>query len=66
MALIELRKLTKSYRVYQKREGLMASLRGLFRREYREVLAVRGIDLDVIKANSWLSWAPTAQVRRRR
>jgi ABC-2 type transport system ATP-binding protein len=47
MALIELRKLTKSFRVYQKREGLMASLRGLFRREYREVLAVRGIDLDV-------------------
>jgi ABC-2 type transport system ATP-binding protein len=47
MALIELRNLTKSFRVYQKREGLMASLRGLWRREYREVRAVRGIDLDV-------------------
>jgi ABC-2 type transport system ATP-binding protein len=47
MALIELRNLTKSFRVYQKREGLMASLRGLWHREYREVCAVRGIDLDV-------------------
>jgi ABC-2 type transport system ATP-binding protein len=47
MAIIELRNLTKSFRVYQKREGLLASLRGLFHREYREVRAVRGIDLDV-------------------
>ncbi len=47
MAIIELRQLTKSYRVYQKREGLLASLAGLFRRQYREVQAVRGIDLDV-------------------
>jgi ABC-2 type transport system ATP-binding protein len=47
MAIIELRRLAKSYRVYQKREGLLASLSGLFRREYREVQAVRGIDLDV-------------------
>ncbi|HPM81073.1 MAG TPA: ABC transporter ATP-binding protein [Candidatus Anammoximicrobium sp.] len=47
MAIIELRALSKSYRVYQKAEGLRASLRGLFRREYREVRAVRGIDLDV-------------------
>jgi ABC-2 type transport system ATP-binding protein len=47
MAIIELRKLSKSYRVYQKNEGLLASLRGLMRREYREVQAVRGVDLDV-------------------
>ena len=47
MAIIELRKLAKSYRVYQKREGLLASVRGLFHRQYREVHAVRGIDLDV-------------------
>lgn len=47
MAIIELRGLTKSYRVYQKAEGLRASIRGLFRREHRDVLAVRGIDLDV-------------------
>jgi len=47
MAIIEIENLTKSYRVYQKKEGLSASLRGLFRREYREVEAVRGINLQV-------------------
>ncbi len=47
MSIIEVRKLTKSYRVYKKREGLAESIRGLFRREYREVEAVKGIDLDV-------------------
>lgn len=47
MAIIEIEKLAKVYRVYQKSEGLMASLRGLFRRQYREVRAVRGIDLHV-------------------
>jgi ABC-2 type transport system ATP-binding protein len=47
MAIIELDNLTKSYRVYQKQEGLWGSLRGLFRREYREVRAVRGITLRV-------------------
>ena len=47
MAIINLNGLAKSYRVYQKQEGLLASMRGLFNREYREVLAVRGIDLQV-------------------
>ena len=47
MAVIEIAGLTKSYRVYQKNEGLAASLRGLWRREYREVQAVRSIDLQV-------------------
>ncbi len=47
MSIIEVRQLTKSYRVYKKREGLRESLRGLFHREYSEVEAVRGIDLDV-------------------
>lgn len=47
MNAIEIRGLRKSYRVYQKKEGLWASLTGLFQREYREVEAVRGIDLDV-------------------
>ena len=45
--VVQIRGLTKSYRVYQKKEGLAASLRGLFHREYREVKAVRGIDLAV-------------------
>ncbi|MFM7845115.1 MAG: ATP-binding cassette domain-containing protein [Planctomycetota bacterium] len=47
MAVIEIAGLTKSYRVYQKNEGLAASLRGLWRREYRDVEAVRAIDLQV-------------------
>ncbi|HND56004.1 MAG TPA: ATP-binding cassette domain-containing protein, partial [Pirellulaceae bacterium] len=47
MAVIEIEGLAKSYRVYQKAEGLWASLRGLFHREYRDVEAVRGIDLQV-------------------
>ena len=47
MAIIEIEGLAKSYRVYQKEEGLAASLKGLFRRRYREVKAVRGIDLQV-------------------
>src|SRR5688572_23474470 len=44
---IRIRGLAKSYRIYQKREGLWSAVKGLFRRDYREVHAVRGIDLDV-------------------
>ena len=47
MAIIEISRLAKSYRVYQKQEGLLASLSGLFRRQYRTVEAVREIDLAV-------------------
>ena len=47
MAIVEIQGLAKSYRVYQKREGLAASISGLFRREYRTIRAVRGIDLAV-------------------
>lgn len=47
MPIIEVRELTKSYRVFKKREGLMESVRGLFHREYTEVQAVRGINLEV-------------------
>ncbi len=47
MSAIEIRGLRKSYRVYQKKEGLWASLTGLLQREYRDVDAVRGIDLEV-------------------
>jgi len=47
MAIIEIEGLAKSYRIYQKQEGLLASVRGLFKRTYRDVEAVRGIDLSV-------------------
>lgn len=45
--IIEIQQLTKSYDVYQKKEGLLASIQGLFHREYKTVEAVRGIDLTV-------------------
>src|SRR6478672_10329976 len=47
MAVIEIEHLSKSYRVYQKQEGLRAAVRGLFRREYRDVQAVRDVSLAV-------------------
>ena len=47
MPAIEVHGLAKTYRVYQKQEGLLAALRGLVHREYRLVEAVRGIDLEV-------------------
>jgi ABC-2 type transport system ATP-binding protein len=47
MAIIEIEKLSKSYKVYQKQEGLMAAVRGLWHRDYRQVDAVRSIDLKV-------------------
>jgi ABC-2 type transport system ATP-binding protein len=47
MPIIDIQQLTKTYRVYQKSEGLGAAIRGLFKREYKEVRAVRGIDLAI-------------------
>ena len=47
MAIIEIKNLSKSYRVYQKSEGLLSSVKGLFHREYREVHAVRDINFSV-------------------
>ena len=66
MSIIEIQGLQKSYRVYQKREGLGASLGGLFRREYRDVQAVRGIDLTVEGGSSSPFWGPTGPARRPR
>jgi ABC-2 type transport system ATP-binding protein len=47
MAIIEARELTKVYRVAQKTAGLWGSLRGLYRREYKEVRAVDGISFTI-------------------
>ena len=47
MAVIQIEGLSKSYRVYQKPEGLWASIGGLFRRRYRTIEAVRSIDLTL-------------------
>jgi ABC-2 type transport system ATP-binding protein len=47
MPVVEIQNLSKNYRVYQKREGVWASLTGLVRRQYREVQAVRSISFAV-------------------
>ena len=47
MPIIEAEGLTKVYRVFQKREGLLGSIRGLFKREYREVRAVDDVSFAI-------------------
>ena len=47
MSAISVHQLTKSYRVYRKREGLLAAVRGLFHREYKTVEAVRGVSFEI-------------------
>ena len=47
MAIIEAAGLTKTYRVYQKKEGLLGALRGLFQREYKEVKAVENVSFTI-------------------
>ena len=39
--------LSKQYRVYRKREGLLASVKGLFKREYQIVEAVRSVSFQI-------------------
>ena len=47
MPIIEASGLSKHYRVFQKKEGLLGALRGLVRREYKEVRAVDGVDFTI-------------------
>ena len=47
--VIEVNDLAKEYRVYDKPEGLWASVRGLFHRKNRIIHAVRGVDLSVVR-----------------
>jgi ABC-2 type transport system ATP-binding protein len=49
MPAIQLKNLTKVYRVYRKREGLRAAFTGLFRREHTDVRAVDDISFDIEK-----------------
>ncbi len=44
---IEVNHLTKLYRVYCKREGLLASITGLFHREYKQIRAVAGVSFVI-------------------
>ena len=61
MALIEIRSLRKSYRVYQKKEGLAASLKSLFRRQYRDVHAEEMRAVIDTKIAAQPSTAPTGE-----
>ncbi len=47
MAMIEATELTKTYRVFQKQEGVLGAVRGLYHREYREVSAVDRISFTI-------------------
>jgi ABC-2 type transport system ATP-binding protein len=47
MPLIEADGLSKTYRVAQKKEGVLGALRGLVRREYREVRAVEDVSFAI-------------------
>jgi len=47
MPAIEVENLGRTYKVYQKKEGLFASLRGLLHREYKEIHAVRDVNFTI-------------------
>lgn len=47
MPLIEAHDLTKTYRVAQKKPGVLGALQGLVRREYKQVRAVDGVSFSI-------------------
>src|SRR3954471_23026525 len=47
MPIVEAVGLTKTYRVFQKKEGFLGALRGLVRREYKEVRAVDDVRFTI-------------------
>src|SRR5438105_12140155 len=47
MPIIQARELTKTYRVFQKKAGLLSAVRGLWRRRYKEVRAVDGVNFTI-------------------
>lgn len=47
MPTVEAKNLTKTYRVYQKQDGIFASIRGLIHREYKTVEAVRDVSFSI-------------------
>jgi len=47
MPIIDVRGLTKTYRVYQKRPGLFGAIQGLFARQFKEVQAVCEVSFRV-------------------
>jgi ABC-2 type transport system ATP-binding protein len=47
MPIIETDSLTKNYRVFQKKEGVLGALRGLYKREYKTVRAVDDVSFAI-------------------
>lgn len=47
MPIIEAQGLTKTYKVFQKKDGLLGALRGLYHREYKEVKAVDDVSFTI-------------------
>jgi ABC-2 type transport system ATP-binding protein len=47
MPIIEVQGLSKFYRVFQKKEGLLGAVRGLLRRQYKEVRAVDEVSFAI-------------------
>ena len=47
MPIIQADGLSKTYRVAQKQDGFLGSLRGLYQREYKEVKAVGGVSFSI-------------------
>src|SRR6516225_5259989 len=47
MRIIEATGLSKTYRVAQKKAGFLGAVRGLFRREYKEVRAVEEVSFGI-------------------
>src|SRR5438270_8729597 len=47
MPIIEAKNLTKTYRVSQKKDGFFGALRGLYRRQYKEVRAVDDVSFRI-------------------
>src|SRR5580698_1768014 len=47
MPLIEAERLTKTYRVVQKQEGVLGAVRGLFNRQYKQVKAVEDVSFTI-------------------
>ena len=47
MPIIEADGLSKNYRVFQKKDGLLGALRGIYKREYKEVRAVDDVSFSI-------------------
>src|SRR5215472_16138229 len=47
MATIEVTNLTKAFRTYKKQPGLGGAVKGLFRRQYEQTLAVKDVSFNI-------------------